>query len=77
MSPDAIMLFLIGAVTGIVLYFKNKADKSEAVAVIAETKGADKILAQEQHKVEEKIDEVEKRDDSELTEQQRADRWGE
>ncbi len=57
------------------LFFKNKADKAAAQNILSDTKIKDAPLAAKQKELEDKIKEVEDRDDSGLTPTERADRW--
>lgn len=70
--------FLIGLAVmlgGGLWYFKRQSDKNRADAILGETKGRDIELRDQQSKVQDKIDAVEKQDDSKLTPEERAKRW--
>lgn len=63
------------AILGLIVYFRKKALDAIVDSVQADTKGQDKILKENQDEVSKKIDEVNKRDDSGLSKEERAKRW--
>ncbi len=64
------------AVLGVLVwFFKNKANKAQTSAILGDTQGQDRILKENQYKVKEEIKKVENQDDSNLTPEQRANRW--
>lgn len=71
---EAIVAIIV-ALIGLIFYFKKEADKAKTDAILGETKGQDKILKDNQVKIEDQIKKIEVQDDSKLTDQQRADRW--
>jgi hypothetical protein len=75
----SIIELLIGAIVilgGGVAYFKSQSDKNKRDAILGETKGQDKELAAAEKLIQDKIEQVKNQDDSKLTPQERADRWG-
>lgn len=68
------------AVVGVILaglgfYFYKRSERAGRDAILGETKGEDKQLKKQQDAVKEQIDSVEKRDDSKITPEERANRW--
>lgn len=68
----AIISLLLG---GLGVYFFNKAKQAGQNAVLGETKGEDKQLQIQEKKIKEQLKLVENRDDSKLTDEERAKRW--
>lgn len=69
---------LVGAVVlagAAVVFFKNKADESGKAAILGETRGQDKELKAAEEKISKAIEDVINSDDSQLTPEERADRW--
>jgi hypothetical protein len=66
---------VVVALVGLVLYFKRKANKVSVGSILSDTKVQDAKLKAAEDLIIEKIKEVESQDDSGLTKQERADRW--
>lgn len=75
-SMNGSIIALIVSLIGLVFFFKNKADKSGADAILGEVKGEDKVLKEQENDLMNKIEDVKNRDDSKLTDAERAARWG-
>lgn len=66
------VLFLILA--GL-FYYKDKAEAKAAEAELAEMRGRDAELKKQQDEIKSEITEIENQDDSNLTPEERAQRW--
>lgn len=73
---DTSTLVSIATLIGLVFFFKNKADGSGAAALLGELKGKDEVLSKQQDELQKKIDHINNQDDSKLTPEERAARWG-
>lgn len=73
---DTSTLVAIATLIGLVFFFKNKADGSGAAALLGELKGKDDVLSKQQDDLQQKIKAIDNQDDSKLTPEERAARWG-
>lgn len=55
MNIEAILL-VIGSLAGLVVYFKRKADTARKDAIMGDTQGQDKILAENQAEARKKVE---------------------